>query len=128
MKELVEEFAALERRIASEKGRFDLFALFLREESPGKWDLLVAAPWLERGDKKALDYIADQVQAALQPEDLLRLSRIVIIDEDNPALEDVQRSVSTKHGPAEVQNRTLFGLQIERAYVITSRRPDAAVA
>jgi hypothetical protein len=47
MKQMIEKLASLERDVASEKGEFSLFGLFLREDAEGKWDLLASAPWLE---------------------------------------------------------------------------------
>jgi len=49
MKELVEKPRKLEAEIAAEKGPFLLFALFLRQDAADRWDLVVAAPWIEAG-------------------------------------------------------------------------------
>ncbi len=39
--------------IARKKGEFTLFALLMRADAPGTWDLVVSAPWLESGKLKA---------------------------------------------------------------------------
>lgn len=122
MKEIVEKLKQQEEIMAKEKGPFDLFALFLREDAPGKWDLVVAAEWIEKDKETAFKYIAGIVQKTLSKEQLLKLSRIAIIDESNPALEAFHRAMHVEHGVAEIQDSNFFGLQIKHVYLITSRR------
>ena len=43
MREQVEKLQNVEKNLSESKGQFELFALFLREDSPDKWDLLSAA-------------------------------------------------------------------------------------
>ena len=54
MKAFAEKLVPVERQIAAEKGAFLLFALFLREDAPDVWDLVVAAPWIEANKSEAL--------------------------------------------------------------------------
>ena len=119
---LFEEIVSIERQTSREKGEFYLFALFLREESPDKWDLIVSAPWIEADKEGALRYLASLVQSRLTPSELLSLSKIVLIDVDNPALEAVQNTVAVEHGKVEVRDSNFFGLPIKQAYIITSKR------
>lgn len=122
MKEIVEKLKQQEEIMAKEKGPFDLFALFLREDAPGKWDLVVAAEWIEKDKETAFKYIAGIVQKTLSKEQLLKLSRIAIVDESNQALEAFHRAMHVEHGVAEIQDSNFFGLQIKHVYLITSRR------
>ena len=122
MKEIAERLKANEESMAEEKGPFDLFALFLREDAPNKWDLVVAAEWINENKESALKYIAKNIQDALSQDELLSLSRIAIIDESNPALEAFHRAVRVEHGMAEIQDSNFFGLEIKHAYLITSKR------
>ena len=119
---LFEEIVSIERQTSREKGEFSLFALFLREESPDKWDLIVSAPWIEADKEGSLRYLASLVQSRLTPSGLLSLSKIVLIDVDNPALEAVQNTVAVEHGKVEVRDSNYFGLPIKQAYIITSKR------
>lgn len=122
MKQIVEKLQKEEMIMAEEKGAFDLFALFLREDAPDKWDLLIAAEWIDRDKGGAIKYVAGKVQQILSKEELLSLSRIVIIEENNPALEALNTAFHVEHSSAEIKNSNLFGLQINHAYLITSRR------
>jgi len=125
MKQMIEKLASLERDIASEKGEFSLFGLFLREDSEGKWDLLASAPWLETNQKEGLEYLVDQTRSRLNIQELLSLSRIVLLEKGNPILEAIHRTISVKHGMAEMRDNIFFGLPIKHAYLITSERENS---
>jgi len=120
MNELLEKLATMEREVAVEKGEFRLFALFLREDSPDKWDLLVSAPWLDENESAGIDYLAKQVQSRLDPQELISLSRLVFIGTDNPGLMAILRAVHIQHSILEVVDNVFFGLKIKHAYIITS--------
>lgn len=122
MRDLLEKFIELERRLSRERGEFSLFALFLREDASDKWDLVVAAPWIEEDRKAALAYITTQIQQHFTPEELARLSRIVLVNQSNPALEAMNQVINCHHGQNEVRDSNFFGLQIKHAYIITSQR------
>ena len=124
MKEIAEKLTQVERDLAEEKGQFLLFALFLREDAPNLWDLIVSASWIIKNKKKSIKYIFDRIKQELKVEELLKLSRIVVIEKDNPALEDLQRNFHVEHGILEIQDSNFFGLQIKHGYIITSRRGD----
>jgi hypothetical protein len=121
MKDLLNKFKEIERKISQEKGSFNLFALFLREDEYDLWDFVVAAPWIHQNKHLALSYIANIVQKALVPSELLQISRIVIIDEGNPGLPLITQSINIEHGEIEVNNREFFELQIKRGFIITSQ-------
>jgi hypothetical protein len=78
MRQTIEKLASLERDIASEKGEFSLFALFLREDADETWDLLASAPWLEADKRESLEYLVNEIRARLDTQELLSLSRIVL--------------------------------------------------
>jgi hypothetical protein len=120
--QVVSLLGAGQNEVSSEKGDLSLFALFLREEVEDKWDVVVSAPWLEANKKEALSYLADKIKSHLKPEELLSLSRIVLIDVGNPALDAVHRAIRVEHGTAEVVDSDFFGLHIKHAYIITLKR------
>ena len=125
MKDIVEKLAAVEKRVSEEKGPFSLYALFLREDAPDKWDLVVSAPWFHTGDKKTLDYLTGQIQSSLKPHERIMLSRVVVVEPTDRALSAIHRAVNIEHGDAEVKDSSFFGLPIKHAYIITSQKVDA---
>ena len=122
MKEIVEKLVQAENEMAAEKGPFLLFAMFLREDAPDVWDLVVASPWIDADKSGSLRYISDKVGSVLDSKELVKLSRIVLIEPDSPALAAFQRAVHIEHGTAEIKDSDFSGLRIKHAYLITSRR------
>lgn len=120
MRDVAVKLIPIEKNISEEKGPFELFALFLREDGPDFWDLLVSAPWISKDKESAIRLIAGRITKALTKEELVKLSRIVIIERDNPALEAINRAIDVKGGMAEISNSNFFGMQIKHAYIITS--------
>jgi hypothetical protein len=125
MKEIIEKLIQIEKATSKEKGEYELFGLFLRENSSSKWDLLVSANWILNDKEKALKYLAEKLQNILSPQELLSISRIVIIEQNNPALPSLQQAIHVEHGTAEIRASNFFGLNIQHAYLITSRRRAA---
>ena len=121
MKELFGKLKRLEEEISSEKGGFILFGIFLREDAPGKYDLLVSAPWMEAEQKQSLEYLARKVSSKLNRDELLSLSRIVVLERSNPALKAILKSIHVKQGNVELQKKSNFGgVQISYACISTS--------
>lgn len=126
MKEIVNKLMSIEKETSEERGEYNLFALFLREDSSNKWDILIAANWIDNNKEDALKYLVPKIQKAFTQDELLQISRIVIIEDTNPALPALQQAVSIEHGSAEIKDSNFFGLQIKHAFLITSRRKQAA--
>ncbi len=122
---LIEKFARLEAEIAQERGDFTFFALFMREDVPDRWDLIISAPWVGEDKHGAVDYLIDQIKSKLGKEDLIWLSRIVPVDPDDVAVQDLNRTIQVEHGNVEVRDSNFFGLAIKRAHIITSKLPPA---
>lgn len=128
-KEIREKLALLEREMSDEKGEFSLFGLFLRDDAQDedKWDLLVAAPWLDADKKEGLAYLAKEIQKQLKPDELLSISRIVVLERDNPILNAIHKVVNVRHGKVEVKDSNFSGIQISQACISTSSTVDPIV-
>ena len=126
--ELSEKFRDLESRIAEDKGGFALFALFMREDVPDRWDLIVSAPWVGTNKREAVDYFVEQIKSRLGEQDLTSLARIVVVDPEDAAVQSLNRAVQIEHGGVEVRDSNFFGLPIKHAFIITSKRPPAPAA
>lgn len=117
--------------IVVERGRLTLFALMKRPESRDSWDLVVAAPWIDRGKLKAFSYIAAHLHERLGDQQMLRLSRIAQIplrsEELSAILEEVRRE--NKPLPLELHGPNLFGLGVTDAVVFRAEplKPRKAV-
>jgi hypothetical protein len=118
---LAQKLRGLERSLSEEKGQFALFALFLREDAPDVWDLVVAADWIESDRPRALADISKRVRSYLRPEEITRLSRVVIVETTNPALKAIASAMNIAGGIAEAVNTNFFGLEIKHAFIITAQ-------
>ena len=118
-----EKLIAVLNEITAEKGEPSLFGLFLRREAPSVWDLFIASPWIEKNRSKAMAYLADKVKAHLTLEELLSLSRIVILESHYPLLKAIFDAIPTGKEQAVFRNVDFLGLEIRRGYVLKAKRP-----
>ena len=128
MNEIVDRFAFLEAKLSEIRGSFSFFALFLPEDAQNYWDLLVAAPWLGSNKQEAVKYLVNEIKSHLGPQELIILSRIVVVDPNHPSLQEVTNSFQVEHGRVEVRDRTFFGLPIRHGFIITAKSPEVPVA
>lgn len=119
-----EKMRSLEQEISQEKGNFLLFGLFLRTDAQDKWDLLVSAPWLEKDKKSGLEFLIKRIDSMLDSEEILAISRIVVLEQGDPVLEAINKAISVQHGKVEVADSTFSGVEIAQAVISTSSRPD----
>ena len=110
------------REIAAKKGDFTLFGLFMRADAPGTWDLVVSAPWLEHGKLNALGKFTELLSKEIGQQSLRQFSRIVTLNQRDPALKKVLSAFSVDDGELRVQHSNLFGLEIEDAIIIRAKR------
>jgi hypothetical protein len=97
---ILEKLSVLELSLSRDKGDFEFFGVILREDALEKWDLLVAAPWLDPNQRQSYKMLADLLQGTLSHNEYLEFSRIVILEKRNPFLEAADGSPSS--------NRTLL--------------------
>jgi hypothetical protein len=108
--------------ISAEKGEFVLFGLFLTDESPERWDLVVSAPWLEEGKLEALREFVKMLSSTVEQEEISSLSKIVTLNHDDPSLKAILKAVQVENGPVILQDNNLFGLEIKQAYILRAKR------
>ena len=65
MKEQAEKLRDIEVDLSKEHGDFDLVALFLREDAPNKWDLIISSYWARFDKKAALNSIVKKYNQLL---------------------------------------------------------------
>ena len=122
MNKLNHKMVKIEKYLANQNGEFQLFALFLREGSPGKLDVLVSARWIDANKQQALKIITEQLTTKLNKEELISLSRVVVIDIDNKALSATNQFLPVGNKIAEIHDKNLFGLDIKQAFFISPSR------
>ena len=123
----IEKLRKVMNRVSAEKGDFVLFGLFQTEESPDKWDLVVSAPWLEKGKLKALREFVKILSSIIGQGEVLSLSKIVTLNHDEPSLKAILRAVQVENGPLVLQDNNLFGLEIKQAYILRAKQLKESV-
>lgn len=124
MKELVDKLKSLENEIAGERGEFSLFGLFLREDAGNKWDLIVAASWIDADSFEQIKYLADKLNSHLNDSELLSISRIVLLDLKNPIVQNINKYCRVaRDGELELNDFQLnnISLPFKYAYIIISQ-------
>ena len=122
MREQAIKLQVVEKTLSDSEGPFELFALFLREDAPNKWDLLISSDWARADKKSALNTIVSEVQKVLSEPEQLMLSRVVVLEKDDAALNALQSAMHVEHGMAEISDSDFNGLPIKHAFLITSKR------
>lgn len=121
----IDKFVAIKNQLKQENGEFTFFGLFLRDDAPDKWDVLVAAPWAEADSQAALKTVSAAITSSLSASELLRLSRVVILDHDNPMLRAIWAAMKFKDGVGHFVDCNINGLQVRHAYILESQPATA---
>ena len=116
----IDNLTAVEQTLAAECGPFSFFALALREDSPDRWDLLVAAPWISAAEREALRRIANAVTGTLSDLEILKISRIVILHKSDPILHGLHSTFPDQIHNEMMQDLVSNGMLIEYLYVFVS--------
>ena len=124
MMELRNDLRRVMDEMSRERGPFTFFGMFLRQEAPNRWDLVVSAPWLEQGRLKALQEFSTRLRSIVGDDQLLTISRVVTLNHDDPALEAVLRAVVVDDEPVEFRNRDFFGMPMREAVIARAKNPD----
>lgn len=124
MKDIAKKLQDIEMKMSGEKGAFNLFALFMRDDAENNLDLVVSSKWISTNKSESLKYIASNVQTALTQKEIVKISKIVIIDDNNPALDSIHQAFVAEHSMIEMRNCNFFGQSIQHGYIITSQKID----
>ena len=116
------KFAQIRDEIIIEKGSLTFFALFLREGVEDRWDLLASAPWLDRDEPGGLRYITKKLAGRLSEREMLELSRIIIVSQQDPALRKLLRNITAEDGELQFLDNVQFGpLSLSRAIIFEAK-------
>jgi len=109
--------------IAAKKGEFTLFALLMRADAPGTWDLVVSASWLESGNLKATREFVRLLAQSMGEESLHQFSRVVALDSNDAPVRFILENLAVEDDELRVQSTDLLGLQIQEAIIFRAKKP-----
>ncbi len=116
---VAESFRKAEEETAQERGAFTLFGLFGMEDHPGKWDLVVAAPWLD-GVRHPIKEAIDAVSKHFSVKDWKIVSVVVTMKTDSDFAQAITRKYQLEHQVEEIGNTYVNGVYVSHAFLITS--------
>jgi hypothetical protein len=114
--------------IAARKGEFTLFALLMRADAPGTWDLVVSASWLESGNLKATREFVRLLAQSMGEESLHQFSRVVALDSNDAPVRFILENLPVEDDELRVQSTDLLGLQIQEAIILRAKKPRPSPA
>ena len=121
MNELTAKIRDVEREIAEHKGPLNLFGFFEREDVYDRWDVVLAAPWA-KDDEPTVRYVIDVLKKHLEPSEMVRLSRIVVLEPTEDPVKSLTEAYEVEHGQVRLTDPEEFNLPVRRGYIITARR------
>jgi hypothetical protein len=121
---LIEKCRQVKQEMSQTQGDFTLFGLFEREETAGKWDILVSAPWLTTG-LAGTQRIVDALLPVVSKAEWLRIAGIIALESSSSYVQWIAQRFSVEHGLQEVVNTFFDGVPINHAYVITASKTAA---
>ncbi len=128
MGEIIEKLKLAIGSLEKENGPLLICALFLRDDALEKWDIILAASWLNPKEMRAYELLSSKLQNFLSDSELVQFSRIVILDQSDPIISFLLELESVKNGGyKELSADALsakFRFTIKKAYLLRSHRPE----
>lgn len=126
MKAILDKLKAVLSALEKEYGPILVFALFLRTDPLEKWDIVIAASWLNPNELSSYKTVNSKIQEILSPSDLVQLARIVILGDHDPVVSFLQDSETVTNGHfGEVSGEIFtdkFGFTIKQAYLLRCQK------
>jgi hypothetical protein len=117
----IKKYEEIKNRIQKERGDLDFFGLILREDAPNVWDLVVSAPWAEADKWSALRYLADVLKAELKPQEIVQLSRVVILERESPVFKAlVAAPKPSGNSFTELHHSSAGDVHFRHAYILAA--------
>ncbi len=126
MNEMIGKLKSIIKDLEEEHGPLLICALFLRDGDLDKWDLIISAAWLNPTKMQSYKIISSKLQESLSEGELVQLSRIVILDKDDPVvsyllgLETIVNGGFKELRADELSDK--FKFTIKRAYLLRSQK------
>ena len=115
-----------EEAVARERGEFYLFGLFERQQSPGRWDIVASAPWLET-DRDGTKKLIALLRSNMDTDEWTGVSAVIPINPSAEYVQIVTDNYILKHGFQEVYDPRLGDETPGHAFLITADKSPAPV-
>ena len=126
MIEIIEKLKSAISSLEKENGPLLICALFLRDDALEKWDIILAASWLNPKEMRSYEILSKKLQKFLSASELVQFSRIVVLDQDDPIISFLLELETVKNGGyKELAANVLsekFRFTIKKAYLLRSQK------
>ena len=125
MKEVIEKIKSTIKALEAEHGPILIGAFFLRDGDLEKWDAIFSATWLSPAEMQSYKIVSSKLQESLNETELAQLSRIVLLDKEDPVVSYLQNLETITNGGfkelSAVELSEKFKFIIKRAYLLRSQ-------
>ncbi len=122
MKEYINKIISIEKSLSIELGKFNLFALFEREDINDKWDILISMDIPLNKKNEVIERIHNEFLKELPNNFIINISRIVFLETINPIVQNLNNIANVEHGIIEIKDLIINNLKIKNALIISSQK------
>jgi hypothetical protein len=103
MRKFIERLGKVLEEVQTERGPIDFAALIEREETPGKYDLVISAEWITN-EKPFYELIASKLSRSLTDADWQLYSRTVVLDPHGEFMQEFSRVIGSRARANDLTN------------------------
>lgn len=123
MNRFFEKLELVARQANREKGLYFFAVAHPIDGLHDRWDLLVSSPGLEPWSTPSLRYIAGLLQQHLRIDDIVKVSRIIVLPRDNDVISSLMEDEQIQSGRSAPAHADLFDRVVLLYPAQSDRRP-----
>jgi hypothetical protein len=86
-----------------------------------EWDVVLSAPWLPKEQKMdSYRFIFDKIRAVLNHQEFINISKLVLLDINEPFVKQLQTFLEQHQNPKTLANIEINGVEIREGHMIVS--------
>lgn len=120
MRNYTDKIIAIEKRVSSELGKFNAFALIERE-TINRWDILISLPNAQDIEQEVITKVHAEFFKELPKQDAITIARIVVLEPTSPFVKQLNEIAHVEHSKVELKDEVINNLRIKYAMVISSQ-------
>lgn len=122
MRDYIAKITDVEKKMSKELGKFNLFALFERDDIEGKWDVLISMSISASRKNEIVKRVHAEFIKELPKDVIIDISRFVFLEPIHPIVQNLNMVAHVQHGNMEIRDSMFNNLFIRHAIIISSQR------
>jgi hypothetical protein len=127
MTRLIEKLREIVKEIETEKGPLTFAAVVERQESPGMFDFVLSAPWIN-DNYEFYTYLSPKFKRDLTREEWGEFARTTAIDPEGDFLEDFYRVVGHVTKEENIRNLRIANVDVRYAHLFPTHAANLSYA